>query len=294
MTYQADIVRIDSETVLAECGPMRLMIRAQRCGQACTDLSEQAGFEALGYLERLAGEHLRLSKPHGAVDSDLSDRLSIRMLKNARRVGDADLTPMCAVAGTIADAVADWIFNRGATRVIVENGGDIAVRLAHGETVAVGVRASVLSSKMTHRICLDHRQPGWGVATSGLGGRSLTRGIASAVTVLAGNASVADAAATAIANACYVSDARIIQLPAEQIDPSTDLVGIPVTVCVGELPLSVRKAALHRALDRAERLSAAGVINGALVALDENVGISKGLEPCVQALTGNLHLTEAA
>ncbi len=78
-------------------------------------------------------------------------------------------------------------------------------------------------------------RPAWGVTTSGVGGRSLTRGIASAVTVLAANASVADAAATAIANACFVEDDRIIQVPAEKIDPNTDLTGIRVTTEVGPL-----------------------------------------------------------
>lgn len=285
MTYQAEVLQIDSDTVLAECGPMRLMIRARRDGLACMDLSEKAGHEALAYLERVAGEHRHLCRPFAAVVGHIHDGLSIRMLESVRRVGDADLTPMASVAGTIADAVADLAFNGGATRVIVENGGDIAVRLADRETVEVGVRASVLSRELTHRLYLDNRQPGWGVATSGLGGRSLTRGIASAVTVLASNASVADAAATAVANACYIADPGIIQMPAEQLDPSTDLAGILVTVAVGELPLSVRQAAVRRALDRAEQLSTEGVIIGALVTVDDSIGISKGLDPYVQELS---------
>ena len=52
-------------------------------------------------------------------------------------IGDSDLTPMAAVAGTIADATADFLVESGLTRVIVNNGGDVAVRLTKGETVSV-------------------------------------------------------------------------------------------------------------------------------------------------------------
>ena len=70
------------------------------------------------------------------------------------------------------------------------------------------IRPQVNSRHISHVIRLDGSQAAWGVTTSGVGGRSLTRGIASAVTVLAANASVADAAATAIGNACFVEDER--------------------------------------------------------------------------------------
>ena len=49
------------------------------------------------------------------------------------------------------------------------------------------------------------------------------------------SSSIADAASTAIANACFVEDGRVRQAPAEKLDPNTDLIGIPVTVGVEEL-----------------------------------------------------------
>jgi ApbE superfamily uncharacterized protein (UPF0280 family) len=107
------------------------------------------------------------------------------------------------------------------------------------------------------------------VTTSGRGGRSFTRGIASAVTVVAQNASIADAAATAIANACFVEDSRIVQLPAEKIDPSTDLKGVNITVDVGALNSGKKIQAVKKALSKADTLCRQEHIIGALIALED-------------------------
>jgi ApbE superfamily uncharacterized protein (UPF0280 family) len=207
------------------------------------------------------------------------------MINNTRVIGDDDLTPMAAVAGTIADAVADWLFEKGATRVIVENGGDIAIRLAEGETATVGVRPQVNSRHISHLIRLDGGQASWGVTTSGVGGRSLTRGIASAVTVLAANASVADAAATAIGNACFVEDSSIIQAPAESLDPNTDLAGLAVTTKVGELLPENVLMAIESARQKAEMLSQQKIIRGAFIALQNVFAISDGLKPYISPVS---------
>jgi len=133
------------------------------------------------------------------------------------------------VAGSIADAVADWLFNRGLSRVIVNNGGDIAIRLAENETARVGVRTKVESPVISYMVELSSRHPSWGVNTSGLGGRSLTRGVASAVTAFARTSSLADAAATSVANACFAKDDTIVQAMAQEVDPHTDIRGwVPI------------------------------------------------------------------
>jgi hypothetical protein len=115
------------------------------------------------------------------------------------------------------------------------------------------------------------------VTTSGIGGRSFTRGIASAVTVIAANASIADAASTAIANACFVRDSNIRQMPAEQIDPNTDLAGQLVTIGIGKLTGSKRRIAQARALQRAEDLVAGGDIDGALICQDNLFAMTASL-----------------
>jgi hypothetical protein len=281
MTYEHYIAAIDDESVLVECGPLRLVIRAWSQKLQLLKLARQAAEESISYLERIARFRSLLSRPVPQIEDLPEDELALGMINNTRVIGDDDLTPMAAVAGTIADAVADWLFEKGATRVIVENGGDIAIRLAEGETATVGVRPQVNSRHISHLIRLDGGQASWGVTTSGVGGRSLTRGIASAVTVLAANASVADAAATAIGNACFVEDSSIIQAPAESLDPNTDLAGLAVTTKVGELLPEKVLMAIESARQKAEMLSQQKIIRGAFIALQNVFAISDGLKPYI-------------
>ena len=277
MSYEQSIALLDEETILAECGPMRLAIRAWQDGRPQIALCRLAAESSFGYLEAVATHKSVLSDFAGNIKALPENDLAQRMIESVRAIGDIDLTPMAAVAGTIADAVADWLFGRGPTKVVVDNGGDIAIRLAAGETATVGIRPQISHFDISHIARLDDRCSSWGVTTSGLGGRSFTRGIASAVTVLAASASVADAAATAIANACYVRDKNIRQTPAEQIDPNTDLAGKMVTISVGKLTGDKRKVAQINALQRAEDLVACGVIAGALIFQDALYSMTSSL-----------------
>jgi hypothetical protein len=281
MSYEYYIAVIDDESVLVECGPMRLVIRAWNKTRPQISLARQAAEESILYLEGIAGFRSELSRPFPDIKVKPQDALAMEMVNSVEIIGDHDLTPMAAVAGTLADAVANWLFERETTKVIVDNGGDIAVRLAQGETATVGVRPQVTSRHISHVIYLDSSRSAWGVTTSGVGGRSLTRGIASAVTVLAANASTADAAATAIANACFVKDERIIQVPAETIDPNTDLTGIYVTTEVGPLSSEKILAAINSARQKADDLSKKGIIVGAFIAIDNVIVVSEGMRPYV-------------
>jgi ApbE superfamily uncharacterized protein (UPF0280 family) len=267
MPYDYDIGVIDDESVLVECGPMRLVIRAWNKTRPQISLARRAAEESISYLERIARCRPLLSRPWPEIEDLCDDELAQRMVTSVKTIGDHDLTPMATVAGTIADAVADLLFEQDVTRVIVENGGDIAIRLARGERATVGVRPQVTSGQISHVIYLDSSLSAWGVTTSGMGGRSFTRGIASAVTVLADNASVADAAATAVANSCFVEDKGILQFPAEKVDPDSDLAGTLITTEVGLLSSEKILAAIDNARQKADDLSQKGVIVGAFIAL---------------------------
>ena len=285
MLYEKYIGVINEESVLAECGPMRLIIGAWKVGQPQLDLAARAAKRAFGFLARIATYRLTLSLPPADIGALPNDDLAVRMVTSVRAIGDDDLTPMAAVAGTIADAVADWLFDQGASRVIVDNGGDIAIRLAEGEAVTVGVRPKLTSHEISHVMTLDGSSASWGVTTSGLGGRSFTRGIASAVTTLSVNASIADAASTAIANACFVEDDSISQVPADRIDPNTDLSGLRVTMNAGSLSPTKMMTAIGRAQHKADRLTQRGVIIGALIALDKVVTVTNGMKPYALSLS---------
>jgi ApbE superfamily uncharacterized protein (UPF0280 family) len=278
MTYEHYIGMVDGEAVLVECGPMRLVIRAWNKDQSQITLARQAAEKSISYLERIARCRPLLSRPIPEIEDLPEDELALGMITSTRAIGDEDLTPMAAVAGTIADAVADWLFERGTTRVIVDNGGDIAIRLARGETVNVGIRPQVTSPQISHVMRLEGSPSTWGVTTSGVGGRSFTRGIASAVTVLAVDASAADAAATAVANACFVEDKGIIQMPAEKMDPNSDLAGINVTTAAGSLSCENISIALDSARQKAEYLFQEDLITGAFIALGNVYTITDGMQ----------------
>jgi ApbE superfamily uncharacterized protein (UPF0280 family) len=178
------------------------------------------------------------------------------------------ITPMAAVAGSVADAVLGAMTEAATlARAYVNNGGDIALHLTPGAALAIGVVRSLEKAVPEGEVRIAYESRVRGVATSGRHGRSFSLGIADAVTVLARDAPAADAAATIIANAVDVDDPAIQRRPAHDLDPDSDLGGIPVTVDVGPLAPAQIAAALDAGVACAEALRAAGLIEGALLTL---------------------------
>jgi hypothetical protein len=110
-----------------------------------------------------------------------------------------------------------------------------------------------------------------GIATSGANGRSFSLGIADSVTVLAKTASVADVAATLIANAVNVDSKSVTRKPANKLDPDTDLGDLLVTTKVGKLTPAEVETALDAGLKQAEAYLAKGLIAGAVLMLHGGV-----------------------
>ena len=129
MSYQTNIQWLDGGRILAECGPMRLVIAASVGSIPQLELSVRAGEEAFVLLERVARLRRLFSRPYRAVPDGVDDFLAQKMIRSVLAVDDT-LTPMAAVAGTLADGVAAFLSRRGMTRVIVNNGG--AVWSGHG------------------------------------------------------------------------------------------------------------------------------------------------------------------
>ena len=262
METRGSIQILDQGRVLAELGPMRLVIQGSIGGIPQVGDCLKAARKGFSCLTRIASVRAELKRPAAKINGGLKEPLARKMMEAASLVDPEDLTPMAAVAGVIADSVADCLAQRGMTRVVVNNGGDIAIRLGRGESVRVGVVDKPDNSGPSRSIRLG---PGsWGVATSGLGGRSFTSGVATAVTIVATSAAIADAAATSVANASFVDDPGAVQVPAHTLDPGTDIPHKLVTV-KSHLSPAKRQKALELALSRAARLLKKGVILGAYV-----------------------------
>jgi ApbE superfamily uncharacterized protein (UPF0280 family) len=155
------------------------------------------------------------------------------------------ITPMAAVAGAVAEEILGAMTAAAPlARAYVNNGGDIALHLSPGESFKIAMidRPDRPSLFGTARIAA--KDPARGIATSGWRGRSFSLGIADAVTVLASAASMADAAATVIANAVDLPNhPGILRVPASDLQPDSDLGARPVTRHVPELtPADIAKA----------------------------------------------------
>ena len=186
--------------------------------------------------------------------------------------GAAYITPMAAVAGAVAQELIACYEREGVARAWVNNGGDIALHLAPGASVRVGLFADLARFDAARADAPLHTDadftltaalPVRGVATSGWRGRSFSFGIADSVTVLARTAAEADAAASVIANAVNIADARIVRRPACELKDDSDLGQLAVTVDVPMLETPRVHEALQAGLRRALELQAAGLIASA-------------------------------
>jgi ApbE superfamily uncharacterized protein (UPF0280 family) len=110
----------------------------------------------------------------------------------------AGVGPMAAVAGALAARVGRQLAPLS-PEVIVENGGDIFLAITQPATVALFAGASPLSHRVG--LAVDPGLSPLGVCTSSASvGHSLSFGRADAACVLAPDAALADAAATALGN----------------------------------------------------------------------------------------------
>jgi ApbE superfamily uncharacterized protein (UPF0280 family) len=263
---------LSNGTVLVDYGPMHMLISVFENGRPLISLAEEGAHFAMKVLEDLAKFLSVIKKKSKELEiEETFPDVVLRMIDATKKMGEPDLTPLAAVAGTASDVVADFIFSRGGTKIIVDNGGDIAVRLREGEVARVGVKTEIDAKQPVYLISIDSTMGLGGVATSGLGGRSFTKGIASAAMVLSQTAAFSDAAATVIGNFTNVEDPNIVRSLAEKIYPDTDIVGEWVTVKVGELSQEKIREALSRGLSKAHSICEKGLINGALVALQGRV-----------------------
>ncbi len=188
------------------------------------------------------------------------------------------VTPMAAVAGAVADEIRAAILCAapGLARLHVNNGGDIALWLAPGERAVMGVAhpgdaaSGQAAPRLIDRLILDASDGIGGIASSSRHGRSLSLGIADNVTVLARDAAAADVAATLIANAVDPGPhAAIRRRAASAIAPDSDLGDRAVTVSVGHLTDDAVALALDRGVALAAEMLADGLIDAALLALQD-------------------------
>lgn len=122
--------------------------------------------------------------------------------------------PMSAVAGAMAEFICrDLLDEFGAGEVVIENGGDIFMKLTSPATIAVHAGSSPLSEKVAlHLAPAD--TPIALCCSSGTVGHSLSFGVADACMIACRDGSLADAWATAFCNS--VKNAEMVHEVTEQ------------------------------------------------------------------------------
>lgn len=260
----------DGKRLHLQDGPIDLVIEAKGRDADVRSAYQAAAERFTGLLDELCVELAALRSAADPQRCVLKGVVARRMhAAVAPFAADCFITPMAAVAGSVADEILGAMLRTAALdRAYVNNGGDIALHLGEGEQFTVGLMDRPDRHGVMRTITVDADMPARGIATSGRHGRSFSLGIADAVTVLARTASQADAAATVIANAIDLPDhPAILRLPANELQPDSDLGARLVTRDVGSLAEHEIEQALEAGAARARDLLMSGLIEGAALRL---------------------------
>ena len=265
--------RLDAGRWHFQHGPIDIVIGADGDPAALAAAHAAAWQRFETVLDELVADLPLLRQPVGEA-CPLRGVVARRMWQACAPYRSGFITPMAAVAGAVAQELIACYEQPGIERAWVNNGGDIALHLAPGNALRIGVFGdlsrfdpfSIPARTATDAsFSVGAELPVRGVATSGWQGRSFSLGIADSVTVLARTAAEADAAATVIANAVDIDDARIERRPACEMKDDSDLGELLVTVDVPPLAPAAIQRALAAGRERARELLMLGHIQTAML-----------------------------
>jgi ApbE superfamily uncharacterized protein (UPF0280 family) len=167
--------------------------------RATANLQRKAHRMVLKYRSQLEGYIKRNPDFLKSLEPIPMPQYAPEIVKQMVQAGqECGVGPMAAVAGAIAEYVGRELLTFS-PEVIVENGGDIYLKILKKRTVGIYAGESPLTGKLGLEI--SAKDTPLGVCTSsGTVGHSLSYGRADAVVVTAKSATLADAAATAIGN----------------------------------------------------------------------------------------------
>ena len=241
-------------------GPIDLIIETfgREAERRAAHAAAIARFQTI--LEELVAELEELRKPAGAAPRRFAGTTANRMEDAVQKFHPEFITPMAAVAGSVADEIMAAMCSAAEfDKAYVNNGGDIAIHLVPGSEMRAAIAGT--GHGFADRLAIRAADPVRGIATSGWRGRSFSLGIADAVTVLAKDAAAADAAATLIANAVDLpGHSAITRQPANELSPDSDLGERLVTTGVGALSPAEVDEALDRGAATAEGYRRRGLI----------------------------------
>ncbi|MDB5591745.1 UPF0280 family protein [Enterovirga sp.] len=270
MIAPAASLRADGRRLHLQHGPIDLIVAVTGDPAAIRSAYGRATARFATVLEELCGELPDLRRPVDGTPCRLAGTVARRMHAAVRpHAAQGFITPMAAVAGAVAEEILlAMTAEAGLLQAAVNNGGDIALHLAPGEEIRIGLVDQPDAPRLIGTTTIRAVDGIRGVATSGWRGRSFSLGIADAVTILARTAAEADAAATVVANAVDLpGHPNILRRPASALQHDTDLGTRPVVRGVGPLAPGEIEHALCRGVAVARALIGRGLIAAAALHL---------------------------
>jgi len=189
-----------------------------------------------------------------------------KMVDAVKVIDEVSLTPMAAVAGSVADALKEFLKNEGLDLISVNNGGDISIFNKNVRELKIDIGDIHTGESSPHLLSIEQITD-YGLATSGFGGRSFTLGLADSVTVIATTGALADAAATFICNCTNTETDQVIRRKASEIDPLTDIPDYEVTIKINVLNNFDIMKSLENGLYNASKLKQLNYIYDAVIKL---------------------------
>tara|TARA_Y100000992_G_C21204105_1_gene462022 strand:+ start:156 stop:1010 length:855 start_codon:yes stop_codon:yes gene_type:complete len=244
-------------------GPINIVLEAIGIDKDLAYQNVKGYFETL--LEQLVLD-MELLKEEVVFNRKFNNKISQSMQDATERYSPTFITPMAAVAGSIADNILRVLINNtNLEKAYVNNGGDVSFYLNKNQIMKTSLAA--IPNMIAE---IKYKDKSRGIATSGWRGKSFSRGIADSVTVLADNAAMADAAATMIGNAVDIyNHPKIKKQPANEMYEDSDLKNLLITVEVGLLTKVEIKEALKNGYQTALQYINKDLINTALIQLSE-------------------------
>ncbi len=167
-----------------------------RAGRDLTPQAQSAVHEVRSALEEYIREHPLFLHSLAPVEVENDVAEIVRVMAEAARL--ANVGPMAAVAGAVAEMVGRKLLALS-PEVIVENGGDIFLKVSSRRQIGIYAGGSAFTGKLA--IEVGPGQTPLGICTSsGTVGPSLSLGLADAAIITSPSAALADAAATAVGN----------------------------------------------------------------------------------------------
>ena len=244
-------------------GPINIVLEAIGIDKDLAYQNVKEYFETI--LEQLVLD-MDLLKKEVVFNRKFNNKISQSMQDATEKYSPTFITPMAAVAGSIADNILRVLINdTNLEKAYVNNGGDVSFYLNKNQ-----IMKSSLAAIPNMIAEIKYKDKSRGIATSGWRGKSFSRGIADSVTVLADNAAMADAAATMIGNAVDIyNHPKIKKRPANEIYEDSDLNNLLITFEVGNLTKFEIKEALKNGYQTALQYVENDLINTALIQLSD-------------------------